>query len=60
MTLEKAIAELSRQLEVKHLLGKFHQADALKLGIEALKHVEGLRKWGIPHVNHMLPGETKE
>ena len=34
--------------------------DAIRLGIEALKLIQELRKWGVPRVNHTLPGETKD
>ena len=60
MTINEAKICLSIQVEVKHRLGKDYEANALQLGIEALKWVERYRpdnkidRWGL------LSGETKE
>jgi len=59
MTIDEAIVCLSIQREVKHQLGKEYEADALLLGIEALKHEEGQRDHRIPGWNTPLPGETE-
>lgn len=58
MTIDEAMADLSVQLEVKHRLGKDQQADAIRLGIEALKCIKWQR---IPPAclgRSRLPGET--
>lgn len=60
MTLDEAIADLSIQLEVKRRLGKNREADAIKLGIEALKAVKQARDIAYSVPAHYLPGETKE
>lgn len=60
MRIDEAIGDLSVQLEVKHILGQTRQADAIKLGIEALKREKGQRDHRIPGWNTPLPGETKE
>ena len=57
---DEAITDLSIQLEVKRKLGKDHQADALKLGIEGLERIVYLRKdMDCPHWM-TLPSETEE
>jgi len=60
MTLGEAKTDLSIQLEVKRRLGKNREADALKLGIEALKQVEEYRTHHILSKVKLLPGETKD
>lgn len=60
MTLDEALGDLSIQLEVKRRLGADHQANAIKLGIEALKAIQKLRL-GTPNLNlSTLLGETKD
>ena len=60
MTLDEAIMDLSIQLEVKHRLGKDYQANAIELGIEALKRLKEYREWHRSTADGPLPGETKE
>jgi len=60
MTIDKAIADLSIQREVKRRLGKDYQADAIKLGIEALKRIQVLRSFPNREPLKSLPGETEE
>lgn len=58
MTLEEAMTDLSIQLEVKRRLGQSRQADAIKLGIEALKRLGEGRKVDHAFAWKRLPGET--
>jgi hypothetical protein len=60
MTIEEAMVSLSVQLEIKSRLGNEEAADALRLGIEALKRLQDNRK--DPEFDHwvLLPGETEE
>lgn len=60
MTIDEAKICLSIQLEVKHRLGKDFEANALQLGIEALKRIEAARLQWTNSPLHLLPGETKE
>lgn len=60
MKLNEAITDLSIQREVKRRLGKNHEANALGLGIEALKWYIEAREGPVPSVYHLLPGETEE
>jgi len=60
MTIDDAIANLSIQIEGKHPLAQKHQADAIKLGIEALKAYAQARRLGLPLRCDGLPGETKD
>ena len=59
MTIEEALTDLSIQLEVKRKLGKNHQANALKLGIEALKRLYLQREHPKRKLNTLLVGETE-
>ena len=60
MTIDEAMTDLSIQLEVKHSLGKNYQAEAIKLGIEALKCIKQVREaTGVSAIEFDLPGETK-
>lgn len=60
MKLEKAI-ELNRA-EVDALIdaGEVATAQAVELGIEALKRIEDIRNYDGDYSSLMLPGETKE
>jgi len=60
MTLDEALTDLSIQLEVKRRLNQDHQADAIKLGIEALRWVQDVRHIISTPNPELLPGETKE
>ena len=60
MTLEEAITDLSIQLEVKRRLGQSRQADAVKLGMEALERIVYLRKDMDSPDWMTLPGEIKD
>lgn len=57
--LEEAMADLSMQLEAKRRLGRSRQADAIKLGIEALKRLQEHRTEHVDITYRLLPGETK-
>ncbi len=46
MTIDQAIADLSIQLEVKRTVGQSRQADAIRLGIEALKEKQAREEGG--------------
>lgn len=59
MTIEEAIICLSIQVEVKHRLGKDFEANALGLGIEALKAVKLWREEAVLGQPTHLPGETE-
>ncbi len=59
MTIDEAIGDLSIQLEVKRILGKSREADAIKLGIEALKLLLPARKGMTASSFPLLPGETE-
>lgn len=59
MTIDEAKICLSIQLAVKHRLGKGYDANALKLGIEALNRLVERRGFAIPADLNLLPGETK-
>ena len=60
MNLGRAMTDLSIQLEVKRQLGQPHQADAIKLGIEALKIVGFTRANNFRLPLGLLPGETED
>ncbi len=60
MKLEEAITDLSLQMEVKRRLGKSREADAVKLGIEALKRVQDMRISPCTTEDELLPGETQD
>ncbi len=60
MKLEEAITDLSLQMEVKRRLGKSREADAVKLGIEALKRLQELRIDNPETAWQLLPGETED
>jgi len=60
MTIEKAIEILSHLPNRDTVLITQLARDAVNLGIEALKLIQELRKWGVPRVNHTLLGETKD
>ncbi|MBA7666856.1 hypothetical protein ES703_74939 [subsurface metagenome] len=60
MKLKEAITVLSLQLRLQHLLGKFREADAVKLGIEALKRLRELRIDNPETAWQLLPGETED
>ncbi len=60
MTIDEAIIDLSIQRGVKQALGKKREAEAIRLGIEALERIVYLRKdMDCPHWM-TLPGETEE
>jgi len=60
MTIDEAKICLSIQLEVKHRLGKDYEAQALQLGIEALKWIQYYRLKYYADTHKLLPGETEE
>ena len=60
MTLDEAMADLSIQLEVTYRLGKYYQANAIELGIEALKRIQECRLADYMIKEDYLPGETEE
>ena len=60
MTLEEAMTDLSIQREVKRRLGKDHEADAIGLGIEALRYVRHTREIKVLDPGGKLLGETEE
>lgn len=53
---KEAITNLSIQLEVKRRLGKDAEAEAIKLGIEALQDREKAKSLG--HIINRLPSES--
>ena len=59
ITIDEAMTDLSIQREVKRRLGKTHEADALGLGIEALKAVKKFQSMGSKINPLRLPGETE-
>lgn len=60
MTINEAIICLSIQLEVKHRQGKDFEANALQLGIEALKRCRVIKQESVLKPFTLLPGETPE
>jgi len=60
MKIDEAITDLSIQLEVKHRVGAEYSADALKLGIEALKWAKLVRSLFPLALLERLPGETEK
>lgn len=60
MTLDEAMTDLSIQREAKRQMGESHQADAIQLGIEALKVVKEFRTGRYKTINSPLLGETEE
>lgn len=60
MNIEEAKIELSIQLDVKRILRKEFQADALALGIEALQMIDWLRHDRDDPLAFGLPSETVE
>jgi len=60
MTIDEAITDLSIQQQVKYLTGKYHQAEAIRLGLEALKEVKASREEAYSEDTGLLPGETEE
>ena len=60
MTLEAAMTDLSIQLAVQSRLGYSYHADAIKLGIEALKRQLQCKR-SQNHIDYLpMPGETTE
>jgi hypothetical protein len=57
MKIEEAIVNLSIQLEVKSRLGKTQEADAVRLGIEALKRIQWEREHAL-YNSTALPNEA--
>jgi len=60
MRIDEAITNLSIQIEGKHPLAQKHQAEAIQLGIGALKLVKAKRLHFEVDINRPLPGETKD
>ncbi len=60
MKLEKAIEILQYHSERNADIAGSSWANALKLGIEAMRRVKGLRLYDVGPVQVLLPGETKE
>lgn len=60
MTIEKAIELLQQDLNDPGSVGIMDLNDAKKLGIEALKRLQELRKMKYVTYFNPLPGETKE
>lgn len=60
MTLEKAIEILEQDLNTHLMLNQMDQANAIKLGIEAMKRAQRQRKTWLKLPDALLPGETKE
>jgi len=60
MTIDEAMTDLSIQLEVKRGLGLSRQADAITLGIEALKALKLHRRFMHNSEFELMPGETEE
>jgi len=60
MKIEKAIKEIDHMERGKRQQGLFEQADALKLGIEALKWMNQWRGSNSSLANVRLPSEIKE
>jgi len=58
--LDIAIIDLLVQLETQRRIGGTRSAEALKLGIEALKLIKRNRRYTPQPYNIKLPGETKE
>ncbi len=58
MTIDEAITELTSQLIMQNILGGTYHADALKLGIEALKFIQDGRRDFTAVIWRLLPGET--
>lgn len=59
MTIDEAMGDLSIQREVKVMLGKTREAEAIGLGIEALKREKERRKYLVNSIGELLPGETE-
>lgn len=59
LTLDEAMIDLSIQREVKRRLGKDPEADAIGVGIGAIKRVKDMRISPCTTADELLPGETE-
>ena len=60
ITIKKAISVLPDILDYVRHGESPEEHHAIKLGIEALKHIDELRKGFFGHVCPLLPGETED
>ena len=58
MIIDEAKICLSIQVEVKHRLGQDYVANALQLGVEALKYIDLARRSRDVRIIDKLPSET--
>jgi hypothetical protein len=59
MTIDEAMADLSILMEIKHRVGEERAAEAISLGIEALKRIQHHRPYVLSKEGDLLPGETE-
>jgi len=60
MKLDKAV-EFNKEAVQSLKKHKFHDhADAVQIGIEAIKEIQGARDYSLIDVSKLLPGETPE
>jgi len=60
MTLEKAILEIDTARSEALATYRIKRANALGLGIEALKDIQCMHLIGLVDEEYLLPGQTKE
>lgn len=60
MTIDKAIKELDKELSIWSPIIHPNLRDSVKLGIEALKRLEVIRKSWPCYTSELLPGETED
>ena len=60
MNLDEAIQTLTKIIAEPRYHAICGDVDALKLGIEAMKAIDGIRKHHHLYTASLLPGETKE
>lgn len=60
MTIDEAIKTLNQEYNFKLILNLTKEANAIKLGIEALHFVDDARNVTAPFLARLLKGETEE
>jgi len=60
MTIDEAIEEIRKAISYAHFTYPSRTAEALELGIEALKYIQRARQHDLYVKPERLPGETEE